>query len=55
MKVFNCEERIAILVYKEISSNLFKNKIIYKLFIHSWYMYDHSTVCKQITDVKLNC
>ena len=31
------EETIAILVYKQISSNSFKIKITYELFTHKWY------------------
>ena len=38
---------------KTISSNPFKNKITNNLFTHKWYMHDHLTVCKQMTDVKL--
>ena len=46
---------IAIPASKQISSNSFKNKIIYKLFTYKSYMYNHLTVCKQMTDVKSKC
>ena len=34
---------------------LFKNKITNKLFIYKSYMYQHLTMCKQMTDARLNC
>ena len=37
---------------QKISSNSFKNEIIYKLFTYKSYMYIHLNVCKQMTDVK---
>ena len=43
---------IAIFVYKEISSNPFKNKINYKLFTYKSYTNKHLTVSKQMIDVK---
>ena len=46
---------IAILVCKQISSNSSKNKITHKLFTYKSYMYNQLTMCKQMTNVKLNC
>ena len=31
----------------------FKNKVTYILFTEKSYMYNHLTICKQMTDVKL--
>ena len=49
----NCVETIAILVYRQISSNLSKNETTNKLFTYKSYMYIHLNVCKQMADVKL--
>ena len=38
---------------KQISSNLFKNEITYKLFTSKSYMYIHLSVCKEMTDIKI--
>ena len=43
-----------LIVCKQISS-FFKSEITYKLFTYKSNMYIYLTVCKQITDVKLNC
>ena len=40
---------------KQIISNSFKNKIVYKLFTHKSYMYNNLTVWKEMTDFELNC
>ena len=53
--ISNCGKIIAILVFKEISSYPFKNKITSKLFTSIWYMYNHLIVCKQMTDVESKC
>ena len=55
LRLFTCEKRIALLVCEYINSNFSKSKITYKLFAYKFYTYDHSTVCKQMTDVKLSC
>ena len=47
-------QKIRIIVCKQINSNSCKNKISYKLFTYKSYMYNHLTVCKLMTDVKLN-
>ena len=53
LKSFNCVETRVILLYKQISSNSFKNKFTYKLFTYKSYMYSHLNKCEQMTDVKL--
>ena len=48
LKPFNWVKTITIPVCKEITSNLSKNKITYKLLTYKSSMYDHLTVCKQM-------
>ena len=48
MKAFNCIETIELLVFKQISSNSFKNKITYKLFTYQEYVYPFK--CVEIND-----
>ena len=40
-------------VYKQMSSNPFKNEITNKLLAYKSYRYIHLNVCKQTTGVKL--
>ena len=49
-----CVKTIAILLCEQISSNSFENKITHELFTYKSLMYNHLTVCKQMTDVKIN-
>ena len=50
--MFNCLETIAILVYKQISSDSFKNEITYKLFTYKSHVYPFKYV-QTMTDFKL--
>ena len=42
-------------VCKQISFNLFRNEIIYKLFTYRSCTCIHLSVSRQMTDVQLNC
>ena len=44
---------MAVIVCKEIISNLFRNEITYKLFTNKLYMYIYLNLYKQMTGVKL--
>ena len=46
-------QTIRVIECKQISSNLKKDKITYKLFSYKSYIYNHSPMSKQISDVKL--
>ena len=52
-----CKQMLNILetiwLCKQVRSDSFENKITHKLFTYKLYIYNNSTVCKQMTDVKL--
>ena len=47
-KPFNCWETIALILCKQISSNLFKNEITYKLFTYKSYGYQFNIFLNRI-------
>ena len=53
MKPFHYVEKLAMLEWKQVCSQPFKNEITYKLFTLKSYMYIHLNMCKQMTDANL--